>query len=193
MGSGNTEETAVDLAKKILGKVENNWHELSRLSVADLCLHKGIGEAKAISIIAAVEIGSRKSQQLALQKPKITSSRDAYDVFRPKMADLTQEEFYVMHLNQANKVICTENVSSGGINQTLVDVRVVFKSAIEKRSTALIVAHNHPSGEVKPSNMDIQITKKLCEGGKLIDISVLDHLIIAPNEYYSFADEGLIS
>ncbi|MDG4950302.1 DNA repair protein RadC [Weeksellaceae bacterium KMM 9724] len=190
MGSGNKEETAVDLAKRILNDVQNNWHELSRLSLKQLMNYKGIGEAKAISIITALEIGNRKSLQFALEKPKVTSSSEVFDVLRPHLADLNVEEFWVMFLNQANKVISIERVSSGGISYTLADPRLIFRTALEKFATAIIVAHNHPSGNIKPSEQDIRLTKKLVECGQILDVAVLDHLIVTQKDYFSFRDEN---
>ena len=190
MGSGNKEETAVDLAKRILNDVNNNWHELSRLSLAQLKSYKGIGEAKAISILTVLEIGNRKSLQFALEKPKVTNSTQVFELLRPYLADLNIEEFWVIFLNQANKVIAIEPVSTGGISFTLADPRLIFRNALEKFATAVIVAHNHPSGNPKPSSQDIKLTKKLVECGQILDIAVLDHLIVTQKEYYSFKDEN---
>lgn len=192
MGSGNKEESAVDLAKRMLNDVNNNWHELSRLSIGQLTNYKGIGEAKAISIITTLEIGNRKSLQFALEKPKISNSQEVVNLLRPYLADLNIEEFWVIFLNQANKVIAIEPVSTGGISYTLADPRVIFRNALEKFATAVIVAHNHPSGNPKPSNQDIQLTKKLVGCGKVLDILVLDHLIVTQTEYYSFKDQNLM-
>lgn len=192
MGSGNRVQTAVDLAKQILADVEYNWHALARLSLQQLMQYKGIGEAKAISIITALEIGNRKALQLALDKPKVSSSMDAFEVLRPFLADLNVEEFWVIFLNQANKVMAVEQVSSGGISYTLADPRLIFRTALEKFATAVIVAHNHPSGNTKPSEQDIKLTKKLVECGKLLDVPVLDHLIVTQKAYFSFRDENKI-
>lgn len=192
MGSGNREETAVDLAKRILLDVENNWHELSRLSIDRLCEYKGVGEAKAISIITALEIGSRKAQQIALERPKVTGSKSAFAILHPMLGDLSTEEFWVMFLSQSNKVISVERISSGGISQTIVDNRIVFKKALEKTATSIIVAHNHPSGNLNPSKEDIALTKKIKEAGRVLDVQLLDHLILTQTEYFSFADENIL-
>ena len=190
MGSGSRSETAVALAKRILGDVKNNWHELSRMSIKQLMSYKGIGEAKAISIITTLEIGNRKALQFALEKPKVSSSTEVFNVLQPKLADLNVEEFWVIFVNQANKVISIDNVSSGGISYTLADPRLIFRMALEKFATAIIVAHNHPSGNPKPSEQDIRLTKKLVECGQILDVAVLDHLIVTQKEYYSFRDEN---
>lgn len=192
MGSGNKKETAVDLAKRILSDVKNNWHELGRLDISELCEYKGIGEAKAISIITALEIGRRKATQLALEKPKITESKKAFEILHPLMADLSTEEFYVIFLNQANKVISVDKISTGGITSTVVDVRMVFIKALEKKATAIIVSHNHPSGNLTPSMADKRLTTELRKAGDLLNIRLLDHLIITQTEYLSFADEAML-
>ena len=192
MGSGNKEETAVDLARRILSSVDNNWNKLSDLTLDNLMTFKGIGEAKAITIAAALEIGRRKSLQEVPEKPQINSSKDAYQVLHPYLSDLNTEEFWALYLNQSNKVIHIEKLTQGGISQSVVDVRILFKIALEKFATAVIVAHNHPSGNLKPSAEDISITKKIQEGGRILHISLLDHLIITQKSYYSFSDEGLL-
>ncbi|MXV37498.1 DNA repair protein RadC [Flavobacteriaceae bacterium Ap0902] len=192
MGSGNREETVVDLAKRILQDVQGNWHELARLNIKDLCKYKGIGEAKAISIITTLEIGKRRASQMALVKPKITGSQTAFEMLHPLMSDLSTEEFYIMFLNQANKVIVIERVSSGGIASTIVDSRVIFSKALENKATSIIAAHNHPSGNLKPSSADKRITQDIKAAGELLHIPLLDHLIITQTEYLSFADEGLL-
>lgn len=192
LGSGNREETAVDLARRMLNQCKNNWHELSRLGLNELCKFKGIGEAKAISIITALEIGSRKAHQLALEKPKVTGSKDCFDLFHPKIADLNTEEFWVMYLNQGNRVISIEKLSSGGLTQTVVDKRLIFKSAFEKNATAVILAHNHPSGNLTPSAADRQITDEIKKAGDIVGVQLLDHLIVTSGSYYSFIDEGML-
>ncbi len=192
MGSGNREESAVELAKRILNSAHNNWNELARYSIADLCQFKGVGEAKAISIITALEIGRRRAKQEVLERVKITSSTDAAQILQQLIGDLPTEEFWVMYLNQANKIIKTEQISRGGIAQTAVDIRIIFKRGIELMATAMILSHNHPSGNLKPSESDIQLTKKIKEGSKYLDIQVLDHIIVSQKDYLSFADDGLI-
>lgn len=192
MGSGSRNESAVDLARRILDSVDNNWRQLSDLSLDALMTFKGVGEAKAITIAAALEIGRRKSAEEVPDKPQITSSQDAYKIVQPYLSDLKTEEFWCLYLNQSNKVIHLEKLTQGGINQSIVDVRILFKIALEKYATAIIVAHNHPSGNLQPSSEDKNITKKISEGGQLLNITLLDHLIITQKSYYSFSDEGLL-
>ena len=192
MGSGNREESAVELGRRILNSVDNNWYQLSLLSVQDLMKFKGVGEAKAISIATALEIGRRKSSQEVPEKKKISESKDAYQILKPYLSDLRTEEFWALFLNQNNKVIFQTQLTNGGISQSLVDIRILFKTALEHFSTAIIVAHNHPSGNLKPSQEDLKITKQISEAGKLMNISLLDHLIITQNAYFSFADESLL-
>jgi len=191
IGSGSTSETAVDLSKRILQSLNNQLSELGRLSVKDLTKFKGIGEAKAISIIAAMELGRRRKESEPEKRQKITSSRSAFDIFYPHLCDLNHEEFWVLYLNRANEVIGKENVSKGGISGTIVDPKVVFKAAVQFLASAIVLAHNHPSGQLKPSQADHQLTKKLKDAGIALDIPVLDHLIIGDGNYYSFADEGV--
>lgn len=191
MRSGNREETAVDLARKILKDHHYNWHELSKTSLNDLMKYKGIGEAKAISIATALEIGRRRAAQNTLERKKITSSREAFEVFYPFLSDLSTEEFWAIFLNQNNKILTTERLTQGGINQSVVDVRVLFKKALELSATAIIVAHNHPSGNLLPSESDRQITEKIRAAGSIMNVQLLDHLIITQNDFYSFNDEGI--
>ena len=192
MGSGNRDESAVELARRILNSVENNWHRLSQLSLQDLMKFKGVGEAKAISIATALEIGNRRSQQEVIERQQITSSKDAFDILQPHLSDLSTEEFWVIFLNHQNKILYKTCLFRGGIASSVADVRVVFKTALEHFSTQIIVAHNHPAGSLKPSKEDINITQKIKEAGKLLDIDLLDHLILTQNKYYSFKDEGIL-
>lgn len=192
MGSGNRDESAVELARRILNSVENNWHRLSQLSLQDLMKFKGVGEAKAISIATALEIGNRRSQQEVIERQQITSSKDAFDILQPHLSDLSTEEFWVIFLNHQNKILYKTCLFRGGIASSVADVRVVFKTALEHFSTQIIVAHNHPAGSLKPSKEDINITQKIKEAGKLLDIDLLDHLILTQNNYYSFKDEGIL-
>lgn len=192
MGSGNREESAVELARKILTSVGNNWNQLSLLSVRDLMRFKGIGEAKAISIAAALEIGRRKASQELPEKITITQSSHAYQVLRPYLSDQNVEEFWVIFLNQSNKVIHKTCLTKGGINQTLIDVRVLFKMTLEYLATGIIVAHNHPSGSLKPSHEDKEITQNIKQIGDILHISLLDHLIITQEAYFSFSDAGML-
>lgn len=192
MGSGSREESAVDLAKKILNSVENNWNNLSRLSVKDLCKFKGVGEVKAIGIITALEIGRRRAAQGLLEKPKINSSRDAFTLLQGLIGDANVEEFWVLYLNQGNFVVKKEQISKGGINQTSVDLRIILKTALEEMATGIILAHNHPSGNLNPSEADKNITQKIKEAARTLDIEVLDHLIVTQKSYFSFADERIL-
>lgn len=192
MGSGNRDESAVELARRILNSVENNWHRLSQLSLQDLMKFKGVGEAKAISIATALEIGSRRSQQEVIERQQISSSKDAFDILQPHLSDLSTEEFWAIFLNHQNKILYKTCLFRGGIASSVADVRVIFKTALEHFSTQIIVAHNHPAGSLKPSKEDINITQKIKEAGKLLDIDLLDHLILTQNKYYSFKDEGIL-
>ncbi|OYT12667.1 MAG: hypothetical protein B6I19_09160 [Bacteroidetes bacterium 4572_114] len=192
MGSGNTEESAVDLAKRILSDVQDNLIELSRLSVNDLTKYKGIGNAKAISIVAALELGVRRRGSEVIKRKKVQSSGEAFEVFQQYMGDSVYEQFMVILLNQANSIIRTVRISEGGIAGTAADPKRIFKSALQHNAVALILGHNHPSGKLAPSNVDISLTKKIKAAGKLLDISVLDHIIIGLDKYYSLADENLM-
>lgn len=192
MGSGSRDETAVELARKILASVENSWHQLSLLTIKDLTKFKGVGEVKAISIATALEIGRRRSSQEIPDKPQITSSKTGYEVLKIHLSDLRTEEFWALFLNQNNRVVHIAQLTQGGISQSLVDLRILFKIAMDHFATGIIVSHNHPSGNLKPSQEDINITKKIKDAGNLLNIQLLDHLIITQNSYLSFADEGLI-
>lgn len=192
IGSGSRNETAVDLSKRILKSVNNNLHQLAKLSVKDLMKFKGIGEAKAISIVAALEIGGRRQMANILQKPQITCSKDIFDLFQPLIGDLPHEEFWVLLLNRHNKIEEKVQISQGGVAGTVADTKIIFKKAIQCLASSIILLHNHPSGNLQPSNADKSITKKMVEAGKLLEIAVLDHLIITQGGYFSFADEGLI-
>lgn len=192
IGSGNKTESAVALCQRILASVDNNLSELGKLSVKQLMAFKGIGEAKAISISAALELGRRRRGEEALNKKKITSSASVYELMQPIIGELNHEEFWIIYLNNSNKVIQKNQLSKGGITGTLVDVRLVFKQALEVGATSMILAHNHPSGTLKPSLADKQITDKLKNAAQSLDIKVLDHLIVTEKAYFSFADESLI-
>lgn len=192
IGSGNRQESAVELSKKILASINNNLNRLGKLTIKDLEKFNGIGEAKAISIIAALELGRRRKNSTTEQNPIIHSSKDAFDVIKEVLADLPHEEFWVIYLNKKNEIIKKVNISKGGIDGTVADTKIIFKHAIEQLASAIILCHNHPSGNLKPSNADIKLTKKLKETGLMMDIPVLDHLIIGEKNYYSFADEGLM-
>ncbi|HHT23253.1 MAG TPA: DNA repair protein RadC [Bacteroidales bacterium] len=192
IGSGNREETAVELCRRILGDNHNNLNELARLSIADLQKYKGIGEAKAITLIAALELGKRRRSEEAVERKKVTSSKDLFEVFAPKLEDLNHEEFWAVFLNGANKVMEVVNLTKGGMRQTVVDVPMLLRLALEKSAHAIAVSHNHPSGENNPSGEDTAITQKIKKGCEAIGLRFLDHLIIAGNSYYSFADNGRI-
>jgi DNA repair protein RadC len=193
LGSGNADENAVELAKRILGFFNDDLERLSDASIQVLQKNfKGIGEAKAITIAAAMELGVRRKYQGYKDKPLITSSCDAHLLLAPHLTDIQHEEFWLLFLNRANKVIAKEQLSKGGVAGTIVDAKLVFKRALELQASGIILAHNHPSGNLRPSQQDIDITRQLKEGAKLLDMAILDHLIIAENQYYSFADEGLI-
>ncbi|PRB00945.1 hypothetical protein CQ046_17230 [Chryseobacterium sp. MYb7] len=192
MGSGNREEDALELARKILASVNNSWHQLSLLSAKDLMKFKGIGESKAISIISALEIGRRRAVQEIPEKTIIGNSNDAYMVLRNQLSDLRTEEFWAIFLNNNNKVIHVSQLTQGGISQSIVDVRTLYKMALDHFSTGIIIAHNHPSGSLKPSREDIHITQKVKEAGNTLSIQLLDHIIVTQNSYFSFSDEGLL-
>lgn len=188
---GNKNETAVELTRRILHECHDNLNELAQLSIADLCKRfKGIGEAKAITIMAALELGKRRKTSEMLERKKITSSKDLFELFEPQLIDLPHEEFWLGFLNGANKVIEIKRLTQGGSRQTVVDVAMLLKMALEKSAQAVVVAHNHPSGQNRPSHEDEIITKRIKTGCEAIGIALLDHIIIARGEYYSFADEG---
>jgi len=192
IGSGNRDESAVQLSQKILSSAENNLNELGKKSVEDLMKFKGIGEAKAISIVAAMELGRRRRSGEALNRKTITSSNSVFELIQPIIGDLAHEEFWIVYLNNSNKVLQTSQISKGGLTGTLVDVRVVMKTALQIGAVGLILAHNHPSGTLKPSQADKDITQKLKIAAQSMDIKVLDHLIITEKAYFSFADSSLL-
>jgi DNA repair protein RadC len=192
IGSGTRELSAVDLSKLILHSVGNNLNELAKLSINDLMKFKGVGDAKAISIAAALELGRRRKESEVLKKAKITSSADAYQAIRPYLMDLSHEQFWVLLLNRANEVIRPFQISIGGVAGTVADPKIIFKSAIEYLASAIILVHNHPSGNLTPSQADKDLTKRVKEAGRLLDIPILDHLIFGDNGYFSFADEGVL-
>jgi len=190
--SGNNEESVVDLSRRILDSVNYNWNFLAGLSIDELMKFHGVGEAKAISIAATLEIGKRRAAQSIPEKPQIKKSSTAFKLLHPILGDLKTEEFWCLYLNQTNKVIHLEKLTQGGINHSVVDVRILFKIALEKYATGIIIAHNHPSGNLTPSGEDIAITKKISQAGELLDVSLLDHLIVTQGGYISFNDEGLL-
>lgn len=189
---GHKEESAVELARNILKSVDYNWHNLSKLSVNDLTKFKGIGKVKAVEILTALEIGRRRAAQDVPERQQIRSSLDASNVFRPYLSDLQTEEFWALFVNQNNKVIHLAQMTSGGITNSVVDVRTLFKMALDYYATGIFVAHNHPSGHLKPSDDDRRVTKQIAEAGNLLNIKLIDHLILNQNSYFSFSDEGLL-
>jgi DNA repair protein RadC len=191
IGSGSRNESAVDLSKRILTSVDT-LNSLGKMSLAQLTNFKGIGEAKAIAIIAALELGRRRRAEDVVELTKITSSKIVFEIMQPVIGELPHEEFWVLFLNNSNKVILKSQLSKGGISGTIVDVRLVFKLALENGATGLILCHNHPSGGLIPSDADKQITKKIKSAGDNLDVKVLDHLIITETKYYSFADQGIL-
>jgi len=185
--------SALDIARKMLAKVGGNLNELGKLSVADIRkMEKGLGDTKAITIVAALELGRRRQGSEIREKPQIRRSRDSFDYIYPEMADLGHEQFYVLYLNKANRVMAHRQISSGGVAGTVADIKIILRYGIEMLSSAIIAVHNHPSGNLKPSQADIDLTKKLKEAARLMDVFLLDHLIIGENRYYSFADEGML-
>jgi len=191
IATGNNNETAVELARRILNECRDNLNELAQLTIADLCKRfKGIGEAKAITIMAALELGKRRKTSEMLDRKKIVSSKDLFDLFEPQLVDLPHEEFWLGMLNGANKVIEIKRLTQGGSKQTVVDVPMLLKLALEKSAQAIAVAHNHPSGQNRPSHEDEVITRRIKTGCEAIGILLLDHIIIARGDYYSFSDEG---
>ena len=193
INTGTANKSAIDIAKDILEKSHQNLLELGRLSLTDIKHIKGIGEKKAVTLMASLELGKRRQLASALERPKILSSTDSFNLLSPYLLDKTVEEFYVIFMNAGNYLITIEPISNGGITATVVDARIIFKKALEYAGvTQLIVAHNHPSGNLIPSETDKRLTEKIKEGGKLLDIRLLDHLIIASNSFYSFSDSGLL-
>lgn len=192
IGSGSRSESAVSLCKRILASVGNNLNEVAKLNVQQLTNFKGIGDAKAISIVAALELGRRQQAQAAPVQPTITSSKDVYNYMQPLLGNLNHEEFWVLFLNNSNKVVHRKMISSGGQTGTVVDIRLILKTAFEFGAVAMILAHNHPSGSLRPSQADKTTTINIAEAGKTVTIKVLDHLIVTEKNYFSFADEGLM-
>lgn len=192
IGSGTRNKSAVDLAHELLALADNSLPELSKLSVAGIKKLKGIGEAKAVTIAAALELGRRRKMAEAADNPQIRSSADVFNIFSPLMEDLPHEEFWILFLNRANKVLGRLKISQGGVSGTVTDVRIVMKKAIEMLASGLVICHNHPSGNNSPSDADIRITQKIKEAGALMDIQLLDHLIVCGKNYYSFADNGAL-
>ena len=191
IGSGSRNESAVQLCQRILASTNNNLNQLGKISVNQLTNFKGIGEAKAISIAAALELGRRRRAEESVELKKITSSKMVFEIMQPIIGELPHEEFWVLYLNNSNKVIHKSQLSKGGLTGTVVDIRLIFKTAFEHNAISIILTHNHPSGKLLASDADIQITKKIKEASKHLEINVLDHIIITENGFYSFNDEGI--
>jgi DNA repair protein RadC len=193
IGTGTKNLSALELSKKLLkDAASNRLDNLSRLTVKELTKFKGIGQAKAVTIVAAMELARRRKETAQDEKAVIKSSKQAYDCLNPYLSDLLHEEFYILLLNRANQVISVQHIGKGGITGTVADIRLMLKSALEHLATGIILAHNHPSGQLRPSEADIQLTKNVKEGSKVLQIDLLDHLIIGNNAYFSFADEGIL-
>lgn len=192
IGSGNKHESAVDLSKRILHSLKNNLNDLGKLTINELQSFNGIGQAKAISIKAALELGKRRKFEEIIEKEIISSSTDVFNYFHPLLGELPHEEFWIILANRANKIINHCKISQGGITGTVADIKIIMKHAINNNATSIILCHNHPSGNTQPSNADIKLTKRLIEAGKIMEISILDHIIIGDKKYYSFADEGIL-
>lgn len=190
IGSGNTEDSAVELMRKILDDCRNSLSELGKRSVDDLCAYKGIGPAKAITILAASELGKRRKDEGLSERLRVRCSQDIFLYFHPLMCDLPVEECWVMLLNQASRLIDALRISQGGLASTQVDVRCILREALLKRATALVLCHNHPSGNTRPSADDDRLTQALSQAAKVMNIRMLDHLIVSDGGYYSYADEG---
>jgi DNA repair protein RadC len=192
IGSGTKSRSAVDLGRELLSMADNNLNSLGKLSISDLTKIRGIGNARAVTIAAALELGRRRKLAEMPEMPQIKCSRDVFELVTPVLSDLSHEEFWILFLNRSNKVINRLKLSQGGISGTVTDVRMIMKKAIENLASGIIVCHNHPSGNLSPSESDTRITQKIKEAGNLMDIQLLDHLIISDKDYYSFADNGLL-
>ena len=192
IGSGSAEESAVELMRKILNDYHNNLNELGKASIEELCRYKGIGLAKAISILAASELGKRRKEESVKERMAILSSKDVYECFYPMMCDLPTEECWVLLLNQASKIIDKTKISAGGLSATAVDVRCILREALLKRASAIVLCHNHPSGNIRPSKEDDLLTRHVAQASECMDIRLVDHIILTDGAFYSYADEGRI-
>ncbi|MES2730811.1 MAG: DNA repair protein RadC [Bacteroidota bacterium] len=192
LGSGIVSMSAVDLAKQILNSVDNNLHQLAKLTVKDLEKFKGIGEAKAITIVSALELGRRRKESDIPKRTKIGGSADIFELMKPRLLDLPHEEFWIVLLNRANIVIKEVQISAGGVSGTVADPKMIFKAALENLASAIILVHNHPSGNLTPSQADRELTRKLKEAGLVLEVPVLDHLIFTDTQYLSFADQNIL-
>lgn len=194
IGSGNNDESAIQLSQRILNTVNNNLYALGKLSLSDLTTgFKGIGVAKGVTILAALELGRRRREAEPAVRLQITCSRDVYDLFFPLLADLPHEEFWVAYLNRSNRVIDKVKLSQGGVSETVADIKILLKGALNLLASGMVLCHNHPSGTLRPSSADDQLTRRIQQAAKLLDIQVVDHLILAENRYYSYADEGRLT
>lgn len=193
IGSGTRENNAVDLARNILASVRNNLYDLGKLKTEELIEIRGIGLARAITLQAALELGTRRNGSYGEEKILISNSGSAYELLYPIIGELEHEEFWIIILNRAHRVLKTEKISQGGLTGTVIDTRMILKHALDKRATSIIISHNHPSGNKTPSEADISITKKIKSAAEIMDIMVLDHVIVAGKTYFSFADEGLMT
>ncbi len=192
LGSGTRNTSAVDLARQLLESAGNNLHQLGKSGISELKQVKGIGEAKALMLMSAFEIGRRRGKTEVVQRPKISSSRDVFDLFQPLLGDLQHEEFWILVLNRSNQVLDRIRISQGGVSGTVIDTRLILRYALEKLASGLILCHNHPSGNIQPSDPDRKITEKIRNASSFMEINLLDHLIIADRNFYSFADEGIL-
>lgn len=192
LGSGSRNMSALDLSRYILNDLDNELERLNNCSIQDLMVYSGIGAAKAVTIVAALEISRRVQSSSKSSDPVIRSSNSAFEILRPRLCHLKHEEFYAIYLSRANKVLKMEQISKGGLSGTIADGKVIFNHALINRASAIILAHNHPSGQLKPSEADLKLTKRLQEFGQLINLQILDHLILTRDNYFSFADEGLM-
>lgn len=190
LGSGNNELSAVDLAREVLRLADNNLNKLGKIDLHSLKKLKGIGDAKAVNILAALELGRRRKAADITQEKKIRSSNDVFEIFHSLLSDLSHEEFWVIFLNRSNKILSRQRISQGGISGTITDVRLIMKTGIELLASSIIICHNHPSGNLEPSEADIRITGKIKDASSYFDISLLDHIIVTGSGYYSFADNG---
>jgi DNA repair protein RadC len=192
LGRGTAEKNQLEIARLLLSKVENNLNDLAKLSFQELCSQEGVTKSKALQIVSALEIGRRRNMEEVIQKGKIGSSKDVFDLFHPLIGDLPHEEFWILLLNRAHRFIDKIRISQGGISGTIIDTRLILRNAIENLASGLILCHNHPSGNIQPSDSDRQITEKVKNSALLLDCNVLDHVIIADNSFYSFSDEGIL-
>ncbi len=192
IGSGTRTMSAVDLAKHILSSCQNDLNMMARMSVSELKKFKGIGEAKAISIVSALELGRRRKELREDKKFKIQGSKDVFDYIKSELLDQDHEQFWILLLKRNNEVIRKIQISKGGVSGTVVDAKMIFKYAMEELASYVVLIHNHPSGNINPSQADIKLTSKMKEAGKFMDIPILDHIIFCNESYFSFADESLL-